>query len=216
MDDILKHSGSVEIGFWLLDEIEKSKNIKILEKLLQQKQEMSILKWIKHMIDEGYGAKNIRRILRTSFENTIKYARKFLNFDAKVVTISNSKTLEIFFKTHQKNLEIIIPISNPGGEGKLLYNNLKTSKHTVTLVDDFKIEKHIRECDYVITGADAVSEIGVINKVGTKTLAILAKYHKKPFFVIADKTKFIDSEIKSDIFELVPFELITAIISGEL
>lgn len=94
MDDILKHSGSVEIGFWLLDEIEKSKNIKILEKLLQQKQEMSILKWIKHMIDEGYGAKNIRRILRTSFENTIKYARKFLNFDAKVVTISNSKTLD--------------------------------------------------------------------------------------------------------------------------
>ncbi|ONN26969.1 initiation factor 2B [Thermosipho affectus] len=213
MDELLKNAGSVEIGFWLLEKMEEDKYI--LDKISHLKKEMGVIKWIKKMVQNGYTIKEIKKILKSSFNSTISYAQKFLNFDARVVTISNSKTLEVYFKTHPKNLEIVVPVSNPGGEGKILYDKLKSTCN-VKLINDFEVEKYIKDADYIVTGADSVCENGVINKIGSKTLAILSKYYDKPFFVIADKTKFFDSKIENKIFELIPFKLITAIISGEI
>ncbi|WP_126992285.1 initiation factor 2B [Thermosipho globiformans] len=208
--------GSHEIAEWILENI---KNIDdkepILKDMIKLKPEMQVIKWIYKMIKENNDIKDIKEILDTTFDNTIKNAKKFLNFDAKVMTISNSKTLECFFKTHRKKLKIYIPESNPGGEGKILYKNLLNYKKNVYLINDFEVHRYIVNCDYVIIGADSVGENGVINKVGSKLLAILSKSFNIPLFVIADQTKFTKTVSEREkIFEIVPNNLITAIISG--
>ena len=45
--------------------------------------------------------------------------------------------------------------------------------------------------DFVLTGADAVVENGgIINKIGSYTVAIAAKSHGRPFYVLAESFKF--------------------------
>lgn len=45
--------------------------------------------------------------------------------------------------------------------------------------------------DFVLTGADAVVENGgIINKIGSYTVAIAAKAHGRPFYVLAESFKF--------------------------
>lgn len=212
----LKVQGSIEIADWILDNIENYENkLEILKKLMEIKPEMNVIGWIYKMIRSGYLVSQIKDILHQTLNDTIICAQKFLNFEAKVLTISNSKTLEVYFKTHPKNLEIYIPKSNPGGEGEVLYKKLLNSSNSVNLIEDFEVHKIIKKCDYVIIGADSVCEDGVINKVGSKLLAILAEYYSIPFFVIADMTKFIDKvNFIGNMFEMVSNELVTAIISG--
>ena len=45
--------------------------------------------------------------------------------------------------------------------------------------------------DFVLTGADAVVENGgIINRIGSYTVAIAAKAHGRPFYVLAESFKF--------------------------
>jgi len=47
------------------------------------------------------------------------------------------------------------------------------------------------ECDYVIVGAETVVENGgIINRVGTYTLALCANALKKPLYTVAEHFKF--------------------------
>lgn len=51
--------------------------------------------------------------------------------------------------------------------------------------------------DIIFTGADRIASNGdAANKIGTYMLAVLAKYHKIPFYVVAPKSTF-DLEIKT-------------------
>jgi methylthioribose-1-phosphate isomerase len=62
----------------------------------------------------------------------------------------------------------------------------------VTLVTDgmigYLMFKHL--VDKVILGADRIVQDAVINKIGTYTIAVLAKEHKVPFYVAAPKSTF--------------------------
>ncbi|MDD5108133.1 MAG: S-methyl-5-thioribose-1-phosphate isomerase [Candidatus Omnitrophica bacterium] len=56
---------------------------------------------------------------------------------------------------------------------------------------------HKGEVDAVIAGADRIASNGdSANKIGTFNLAILAKYHKIPFYIVAPKSTF-DLKIKN-------------------
>ena len=53
------------------------------------------------------------------------------------------------------------------------------------------------QIDMVITGADRIASNGdTANKIGTFNLAVLAKYHRIPFYVAAPRSTF-DLEIKN-------------------
>ena len=49
--------------------------------------------------------------------------------------------------------------------------------------------------DKVFLGADALLKEGIINKIGSKTLAELAKIHKIPLYIIADSWKFTKKKV---------------------
>jgi translation initiation factor eIF-2B subunit alpha len=66
-------------------------------------------------------------------------------------------------------------------------NNIE---HKVIL--DISVGYYMKDVDCAIVGAEAVCENGgVINKVGTFTLALCAKAFKKPFYVMVDSLRFL-------------------------
>lgn len=49
----------------------------------------------------------------------------------------------------------------------------------------------LEQASFVLSGAEAVSENGgIINRIGTYTLALCAKSLKKPFYVVSESYKF--------------------------
>ncbi|MDK2886699.1 MAG: hypothetical protein PWP54_1262 [Thermosipho sp. (in: thermotogales)] len=209
--------GSIEIANWILDKFE-TLDYEIAKVLIKDfafiKPDMSVIKWIEKKLEQGLPINQVRKELNNSLNETIQNALKLLNFEASLVTISNSQTLFSFFRETPHKMNIYIPESRPGGEGFELFEKVSKLNHNVKLINDFEIHKYIEISDFVLTSADGVLENGdIVNKVGTKLLAITANYFEKPFFVLADKTKFFGSLPKDSLFEVVPKSLITAIIT---
>lgn len=76
---------------------------------------------------------------------------------------------------------------------------LKKNGIDVTLICDNMAATvmHQKGVDIIFTGADRIASNGdTANKIGTYMLAVLAKYHKVPFYVVAPRTTF-DLKIKT-------------------
>jgi len=175
-------------------------------------------------------------------KNTIENLCSELENYQSIMTISSSSTIlnaleKIHSKTRIKSIYILE--SRPLFEGRLTANSLAKLGYEVKIIVDAAAAYYSKNIDAIVIGADTVFQDGsVINKIGSMNLALLAKYYKIPFFVAASKNKFsknlpdklfeyIEEKPEVDIwseaptavsklnvfFELVPFNLITKIIS---
>ena len=119
-----------------------------------------------------------------------------------IVTLSNSKTIFEILKllsenpskkmAGRKNKKFIVTIaeSRPQFEGRELAKSLTKLGIKISFITEAQLPKFVSKCDAVIIGADSILKTGnVINKVGSKALAIICKHYKKPFYVIADRSK---------------------------
>lgn len=69
---------------------------------------------------------------------------------------------------------------------ELEHNNIKCK-----FIIDNAIGSALEEADMVLTGAEAVVENGgIINRIGTYTLALCAKALRKPLYVVSESFKF--------------------------
>jgi len=111
-----------------------------------------------------------------------------------IITLSRSGTvLEILKHWHQKNkkIEVVICESRPKLEGRLLAEELAEIGIKTLLISDAMMSLYVSKVDAAIIGADSVLKNGdVINKVGSKSLALLCKEYKKSFFVVTTQEKF--------------------------
>ena len=111
-----------------------------------------------------------------------------------ILTISNSRTvLELLkrIRKEKRNLEVMVCESRPKLEGRIMASSLAKVGIKVQLITESMMAEFVHKSDAVLIGADVVLKSGdVINKVGSKTLAILCKEFKKPFFIAADRSKF--------------------------
>lgn len=111
----------------------------------------------------------------------------------KIITLSRSGTvIEILKLWHQKNkgIKIVVCESRPKFEGRLMAESLVKSGIKTELITDAMMGIYISKVDAAIIGADSILKNGnVINKVGSKLLALLCKEYRKPFFVVATKSK---------------------------
>lgn len=117
----------------------------------------------------------------------------FLKKKKRILTISNSRTLFEIFKRLSIHQQILITISEsrPKFEGRIFAKRLADENINVELITESMLAEYVKKCDSVLTGCDAILKNGnVVNKVGSLQLALLCKIYKKPFYVIADKSKF--------------------------
>ena len=117
----------------------------------------------------------------------------------KVITLSRSGTvLGILKLLHQKNnnLQVVVCESRPKQEGRLFAKELVSNGIKVELITDAMMALYVLKIDAAIIGADIVLETGnVVNKVGSKALALLCREYKKPLFVVTAKLKLSKKKI---------------------
>lgn len=90
------------------------------------------------------------------------------------------------------NFKVLVTEGRPENCGELMAKALSEKGIEVKIILDSSIGYHVKDIDCILVGADAVCENGgVINQIGTFTLAICAKNYKKPFYVMVECLKFL-------------------------
>jgi len=99
--------------------------------------------------------------------------------------------------------------SRPLNRGELVANILTENKIECKVILDSAVGYYMKDVASVLVGSEVVSENGgILNTMGTYTLAICAKYFNKPFYVLAESLKFlrIYPLDQSDVSNLCNFE----------
>ncbi|MCU0666840.1 MAG: S-methyl-5-thioribose-1-phosphate isomerase [Candidatus Omnitrophica bacterium] len=119
-----------------------------------------------------------------------------------LATIDYGTALGVIYKSHEqgKNIKVFACETRPLLQGARLTTwELKRSGIDVTLICDSMAASLMKSgsVDKVIVGADRIALNGdTANKIGTYSLAVLAKYHKIPFYAAAPFSTF-DLDIKT-------------------
>ncbi len=110
----------------------------------------------------------------------------------KILTFSYSSTVLESLSDSEK---VVVLESRPKKEGRVLAKNLSDENVKVEFWIDAGMCKAMDRLGCVVVGADTISVEGFLNKIGTRPLAILAEELNKEFFVVADSSKILPSEI---------------------
>jgi translation initiation factor 2B subunit (eIF-2B alpha/beta/delta family) len=143
---------------------------------------------------------------------------------ATVVTHSASGTVREAFQQIAP-AKVICTVSEPVGEGRAFADEWREAGLETELVEDADAPDRIPDASLVLIGADTVFRDGTIcNKVGTIPLAKAAADAGVPTVVAAEVIKLAPvpgsqapelADIERSLFELVPPELITEVVTEE-
>jgi translation initiation factor 2B subunit (eIF-2B alpha/beta/delta family) len=143
---------------------------------------------------------------------------------ATVITHSASGTVREAFQ-QTKPAKVICTASEPVGEGRAFAEEWREAGFDVELVEDKEAPSRVSESSILLIGADTVFRDGTIcNKVGTIPLAKAAAEAGVPTIVAAEVIKHAPvpgsqapelADIERSLFELVPPELITEVVTEE-
>jgi len=95
-------------------------------------------------------------------------------------------------RQHHKNFNVVVLEGRPDASGVKMATLIREHVGVpVKIMLDSASGHAVESCDMVICGAEGVVENGgVINKIGTYPLSVLAKCHGKPVYVAAESYKF--------------------------
>jgi translation initiation factor eIF-2B subunit alpha len=150
----------------------------------------------KHVIQEYIKRGNIfiERI-RKSRQIIADCFRPFIRSNLKILTHSYSKVvLESLLEAKKRgcNFHVYATESQPDGSGKKMYAALQKNEIQSTLILDSAVGYLMEQIDLVVFGAEGVMETGgIINKIGTLSVAICARAMNKPVYVMAESIKFV-------------------------
>ncbi len=164
----------------------------------------NFLKELKNEIRKS-NANKLELFLKNSIElqeneiyNLYERNKKYLIRQRSITTLSYSKSLlEVLKLWYRENpgLKIFVLESRPMFEGRIFAKELIKVGFNCTLLTDAMMNYAVTNSDAVIIGADQILKNGnIVNKVGSYPLSLCAKEKKKPFYVVATKDKFINSE----------------------
>lgn len=112
---------------------------------------------------------------------------------------------------------VLCTASIPGGEGRALARRLEADGFDAEVVPDAGIARACAEADIALVGADAVTEDGVINKVGTAVVALGAREAGIGCYAIAATGKLVPAEVwrpdAAPAYESTPLELFDAVVT---
>ncbi|MBU4484351.1 hypothetical protein KKA47_02905 [bacterium] len=132
--------------------------------------------------------------LKEHFQPAIKKCAERLPKTGTIFTYSMSSsvlaTLLAASKSGKKH-HVVVSESRPSNEGITMARELARAKIPVTVTSDMGLLNRLHEANCVIVGADAVTQKGVWNKIGTGALARLARDLKIPFYCVVTSDKFL-------------------------
>jgi len=168
---------------------------------------------------------NCLEILRKDkSQETINKLLRQLKDSTKKIAKKGTRLIKDGYKimTHCHSGEALAVIKQAWNEGKKItiyatetepkHQGIKTAKELaekgihVILIVDSAIEFFIKDIDILMVGCDSIRKEGVVNKIGTYPMAVVAKEHKKPFYVVGNTLK-LDKRKKLIIEERSPGEV---------
>ena len=156
-----------------------------------------------------------------------------------VLTHSYSQTVIkslIFAHQKKKDMTVIVTESRPLFEGRRTARILTDSGISVVLITDMASFHFLDDVDLILVGSDCICAKGVVNKIGTKGLAMASSHHDIPSYVLSERSKLLpskylkepkieekepreifdeagDIEVRNIYFDITPFEFLNGIIS---
>ena len=104
---------------------------------------------------------------------------------------SRTVTAALLKAAHSCRLKVIATECRPFCEGYETCKRLKELRVPVEMIVDGAVASYMGQVDAVVLGAEAIVESGgVINRLGTYTIALIAKQFQKPVYVLAECLKF--------------------------
>jgi len=118
----------------------------------------------------------------------------------RVMTHSASGTVRdaLRLAASRRSFDVVCLEGRPNLEGRRMARTLADSGLAVTLAVDAAAASLVRGCDVVIVGADAIADAGVVNKIGTRPLAVVARRCGVPVYVLSDTTKLLPPGVPLD------------------
>jgi len=107
----------------------------------------------------------------------------------------------VYSKKKGKKFEVYNTETRPLYQGRKTARELKKAGINVTMFVDSAVgvvlsgEQGNKKPDKIFLGADAILKKGVINKIGSETIAKLAKQEKIPVYIVADSWKKTNKKI---------------------
>lgn len=123
-------------------------------------------------------------------------AAEFIRSDTKVLTLGFSRVVASVLSAASSRLgrhfDLVVLEGRPDGAGVKAANSYATETSIpVTIIPDAAAGYVMESVDMVLVGAEGVLENGgVVNKVGTLSVAACAAAYKKPVYVAAESYKF--------------------------
>lgn len=178
--------------------------------------------------------------LDTSNTRIALQAQPLIENGMVVLTHSNSsavrKTL-LQAKDSGSSFSVVCTESRPMREGIELARDLARHSIPATLIADAAMTSMLPETDLVLVGADSVSLRGLVNKIGTRGLALSAGHMKLPIYALCGSEKFIpegfvviekakapeellpemvpDVSVRNVYFDSTPLEYLTGVVTEE-
>jgi len=132
--------------------------------------------------------------IESSSRAAASHAAALIAGKSVILTHSRSSTVEAAFRAALAAgslFRVIATESRPLAEGVRLAEALGEQGIGVTLVVDAAIYRMLPEADLALTGADAVSVAGLVNKAGTALLGLAAARLGVPFYALCSTEKFL-------------------------
>uniref|UniRef100_A0A7S1HR32 Translation initiation factor eIF2B subunit alpha n=2 Tax=Eukaryota TaxID=2759 RepID=A0A7S1HR32_9EUKA len=144
-----------------------------------------------HLIDRG---NQFAQISSAAKAKIAELGERFLHGGCTVMVLGYSSVMLNLLETavsKGKFFTVIVAESKPGKEGLRMYKALERAKIQVSMILDAQVAHKLEEVDMVLTGAEAVAESGgIINKIGTYQMSLLAGVKGIPVYVAAESYKF--------------------------
>jgi ribose 1,5-bisphosphate isomerase len=192
---------------WVITQVEDSDERKVVE--------------LSHLVCKT--SENFQKSLAASKERIAEIGAKRIRDGSTIFTHCHSSTATHMLwkaKNEGKSFEVICTETRPAFQGRITAKEMLELGVKTTFIVDSAARTFINDAAMVIVGADAItSEGNVVNKIGTATIALLAREARKPFYVVSELLKFdpatlygeyekIEERSRDEIWKEAPLELI--------
>ncbi|MCI0344111.1 MAG: hypothetical protein L0221_01525, partial [Chloroflexi bacterium] len=170
--------------------------------------------------DHRAAAERFRDALAAESDGVARAAEYAIPRRAVVLTHSaSSNVVNALIRNRRRVRSVLCTVSLPGGEGRAIARRLERAGFESEVVSDAAIASAAERADVALVGADAVTEDGAVNKVGTRLLALAAADAEIGFYVLAGTSKLLPSrvwrsvELEATTYEETPLGLIDAVVA---
>ncbi len=139
--------------------------------------------------------------LSVSADRIATSAQEFIPDRATVLTISASATVLHALQTARqagRTFRVVCTESRPQNEGVGFARAVAASGIPVSLILDAALADVVPSA-IIMVGADACTPAGIINKVGTHTLALLSGLYRSPCYALLGQEKMLPQEWATDL-----------------